>query len=217
MAAMIGPMLRILVIGLVLLVAVMFMTVNGRRPLPQPEVATYFETPMALPDFDLDAADGSRLSNDSLRDGYALLFFGFTNCPDICPLTLAQLASAYGSLEQGAGAALQVVFVSVDPNRDSADRIANYLQNFDERFVGATGSRQRLDPLLRALGVTVMIQEFPDQPGYAVTHNGTIYVIGPGAELIATMTGSPPAATIASDFLRVRALDRKRRGTAASR
>jgi protein SCO1/2 len=215
MAAMIGPMLRILVIGLVLLVAVMFMTVNGRRPLPQPEVATYFETPMALPRFDLDAADGSRLSTTTFGDGYALLFFGFTNCPDICPLTLAQLATAYRSLELRGAVLPQVVFVSVDPNRDSADTIARYLENFDARFVGATGSRQALDPLLRALGVTVMIQEFPDQPGYAVTHNGTIYVIGPNAELIATMPGSPPAPTIASDFLRITALDRKRRSSAA--
>jgi protein SCO1/2 len=215
MAAMIGPMLRILVIGLVLLVAVMFATADLRRPLPEPEIASYFEVPLALPAFSLESASGGTFSNSDLREHFTLLFFGFTNCPDICPLTLAALAAAYSELETSAIPLPQVVFVSVDPNRDTAEQITSYLQNFEPRFTGATGDRASLDPLLRALGVTVMIQEFPDRPGYAVTHNGTIYMVGPNAELVATMSGSPSAAAIATDFRRVRALDRKRRAASA--
>jgi len=209
---MIGPMLRVLVIALVLLVAVMLATSNLRRPLPLPETASYFETPLALPEFQLERASGGSFGPEDLRGHYTLMFFGFTNCPDICPLTLAAIAQAYTELETGSTAALpEVAFISVDPGRDTPAQINRYLASFDSRFTGATGSRQSLDPLLRALGVTVMVQQLPGQPDYTVTHNGTIYVIGPNASLIATMSGSPPATVIASDFRRIRELDRRGR------
>lgn len=212
---MIGPMLRVLVIALVLLVAIMLATIGLRRPLPQPETASYFETPLALPEFSLRDTDGEAFTRDDLRGGFSLLFFGFTNCPDICPLTMAALASAYRELESGDTPPPAVVLVSVDPNRDSPERIADYLRRFDSRFLGATGEQTALEPLLRALGVSVMFREFPDRPGYSVTHNGTIYVVGPGAELIATMSGSPTPAEIATDFRRIRDLYRRQHATPA--
>jgi protein SCO1/2 len=212
MRAMIGGMLRVLVIALVLLVGVMLATTNLRRPLPEPELASYFATPLALPAFELVDTHGASLTPDRLRGRFTLLFFGFTNCPDICPLTLAALASAYAELATDADPP-QVVFVSVDPNRDTPERIGDYLAGFDDRFIGATGTREQLDPLLRALGVSVMIHELPDRPGYTVTHNGTIYMIGPDAELVATLGGMPPPAAIASDFRRVQALHQRRSAT----
>ncbi|MDH3419569.1 MAG: SCO family protein [Gammaproteobacteria bacterium] len=211
MTAMIGAMLRVLIIGLLLLVGVMLATTSLRRPVPLPEQASYFEMPLELPAFNLDGTGNETYSRDNLRGQFSLMFFGFTNCPDICPLTLATLAQAYGELEDAGSQLPEVVFVSVDPNRDTIDAIAAYLSNFDARFTGVTGSRRNLDPLLRALGVTVMVQEFPNQPSYSVTHNGTIYMIGPDAELIATIDGSVSAREIAIDFRRVRALDLRRR------
>ena len=211
MTAMIGAMLRVLVIGLVLLVGVMFAATSLRRPLPSPLQASYFETPLELPAFNLDGTGDEAFTRDDLRGQFSLVFFGFTNCPDICPITLATLAQAFTELEQETTQLPEVVFVSVDPNRDTTDSIAAYLRNFDERFMGATGSRRNLDPLLRTLGVTVMTHELPDQPSYSVTHNGTIYMIGPDAELVATIDGSASATEIATDFRRVRALDLQRR------
>jgi protein SCO1/2 len=211
MTAMIGAMLRVLIIGLVLLVGVMLATTSLRRPLPSPVQASYFEMPLELPAFSLDSTRNEGFSRNDLRGQFSLMFFGFTNCPDICPLTLATLARAYGELENAVTQLPEVVFVSVDPNRDTTDTIADYLQNFDDRFTGVTGSRRNLDPLLRTLGISVMIHEFPDQSSYTVTHNGTIYLIGPDAELIATIDGSVSATEIATDFRRVRALDLQRR------
>lgn len=208
---MIGAMLRVLVIGLVLLVGVMFATTSLRRPLPSPLQASYFETPLELPAFNLDSTAGEAFSRNDLRGQFSFMFFGFTNCPDICPITLATLAQAFAELDNEVAQVPEVVFVSVDPNRDTTDAIAAYLRNFDERFTGITGSRRNLDPLLRTLGVSVMVHEFPDQPSYTVTHNGTIYMIGPDAELVATIDGSASASDIATDFRRVRALDLQRR------
>jgi len=208
MAAMIGPMLRVLVIGLVLLVAVMLAT--HRTLVQPPEHATVLQRPLALPDFELVTTTDRAFTRNDFTARYSLLFFGFTNCPDICPLTMAALAGAYADLETDATAALpDVVFVSVDPNRDTANRIATYLDAFDPRFIGMTGDRARLDPLLRALGVTVMTQAAANGSDYSVTHNGTIYVIGPDASLIATLDDNLTAAEIATDFRRIRALQQR--------
>jgi protein SCO1/2 len=213
MRAMIGPMLRILVVGLVLLVAVMLTAQRLRTTPPQPENATVFETSLALPDFELGTSDGRRFSKDDLDDHYSLLFFGFTNCPDICPLTMAALAGAYETLGRDDAAALPaVVFISVDPNRDTPARVGDYVHAFDSRFVGITGDRASLDPLLRTLGVTVMTHAVAGSDSYSVTHNGTIYVIGPDAELIATLDTDLTAMQIASDFRRIRALHRRASG-----
>lgn len=208
---MIGAMLRVLIIGLVLLVGIMLATTNLRQPLPSPAQASYFETPLALPTFNLSDADDQAFSREDLLGQFSLLFFGFTNCPDICPVTLATLAQAYAELESASNELPEIVFVSVDPSRDTPDRISTYLQSFDTRFTGMTGTRGDLDPLLRALGVTVMIHELPDQSSYSVTHNGTIYMIGPDAELVATINGSVTASEITIDFRRVRALHLQRR------
>jgi len=204
---MIGPLLRILVIGLVLLVAAMFATTRMRPP-PLPEAATVFETPLALPEFALTRASGGEFTQADFADTYSLLFFGFTNCPDICPLTLASIAAAYAQLETTApGAVPNVVFVSVDSRRDTPDQITRYLAAFDSRFIGLRGDRRELDPLLRALGVTVMMQPAAGEGSYTVTHNDTIYIVGPERSLIATMGGVPAADEIVRDFIRVRALD----------
>ena len=97
----------------------------------------------------------------------------------------------------------QVVFVSVDPSRDTPEKIAAYLQNFDGAFVGLTAADARLAPLLKTLGVTVQKHQHGGE-NYTVVHNSTVYVIGPDAELIAVSSGPHEAATIAADYLKIR-------------
>jgi len=199
-------MLRILVVGLVLLVGAMLLLPRGAPPVPAPTVATALPEGRPLPDISLVDTSNDPFGVDDMRDRYSLLFFGFTNCPDICPLTLQVLAAARERLSEGS--APQVVFVSVDPHRDTPERIRAYLDNFDPDFVGATGPDAALAPWIEALGVTVHKNE-QDGERYNVTHNGTVYVINPDAELIGLFGGtSHEAETIATDFARLRARDR---------
>jgi protein SCO1/2 len=196
-------MLRILVVGLVVLVAAMFLLPRGNRGAP-PQTATMFEQTLPLPDVQLIDQAGQEFGLAELRGDFSLLFFGFTNCPDVCPLTLKVLADARAEIAARAPRFTpRVVFVSVDPSRDTPETIAAYLGNFDPEFVGVTATDARLEPLLRTLGVSVQKHQHGGA-NYTVVHNSTVYVIGPQAELIAVSSGPHDPATIAADYLKIR-------------
>lgn len=200
---MLSGMLRVLVVGLVLLVAAMFVMVRPGTRVQRPEVATVIEAPRPLPEFELADTAGRPFTRADLEGGMHLLFFGFTNCPDVCPLTLQTLAQVAPRLEQRFGeAAPGVVFVSVDPARDTPERIAAYLENFDAPFTGVSGDDAALAPLLEILGVAVHKQAVEGE-SYNVTHSGHVFVIGPDARWRAVFRPSSSADTIVSDYARI--------------
>lgn len=201
---MIGAILRVLVVGLVLLVGAMFMFPDAQRPLPMPTTATMLSNPMPLPPVALTDKAGLDFSTADLRDRFSLVFFGFTFCPDICPITLNVLASLRSDWNAPNIAPPEVLFVSVDPERDDPDRIREYLENFDSDFQGVTGQRDAMQPWLDTLGVTVHIQKLSGGQSYNVTHNSTVYAVGPGAEFLAVFSAPHDAATIAADLLKIR-------------
>lgn len=200
---MIGGMLRILVVGLVMLVAALLLLPD--EPVPPPDVATVLPEPRELPATSLIDHDGGAFSTTDLAGEFTLLFFGFTHCPDICPLTLQVLAAARTEIESRAPALTpRVVFVSVDPHRDTPDRIRAYVRNFHPEFVGVTAADETLAPMLGTLGVMVHKNEL-DGERYNVVHNGTVYVLDAAGRWIALFGGSShDPSTLATDFLRIR-------------
>ena len=209
---MLSGMLRILVVALVLLVAAMFLLPRPGGPPPAPENATVLPERPDLPAFTLRDASGEPFTREDLEGRFSLMFFGFTNCPDVCPITLQILAATLDRLEAGAqdagdsaadGAVPQVVFVSVDPYRDTPERIRDYVANFDPSFIGTTASDEALAPLLTALGVTVQKHEHEGE-NYNVVHNGTVYFIGPDAEWLAVSSPPHEPATLAADYRNIR-------------
>lgn len=196
-------MLRILVVGLIVLVAAMFLLPRGERGMP-PQTATLLPEPRVLADVPFVDTSGEPRRFVDLHGDYTLLFFGFTNCPDVCPLTLKMLADARAEIVRRAPRlAPRVLFVSVDPNRDSPERIGAYLQAFDPTFEGVTASDAELEPLLDALGVGVEKHSHGGE-SYNVVHNSAIYVLDPNARWIAVSTGPHDPAVVATDFLRIR-------------
>ncbi len=194
-------MLRILIVALVLLVAAILWR---PQPAAPPSVATLLPQTLALPAVQLVDQTGAPFTLDALRGDFTLLFFGFTRCPDVCPLTLKVLADARAAIgTRTQGDMPKVLFVSVDPARDTPALIEAYLRNFDPAFIGVTAADAELQPLLKALGVTV---EKHDHGGgaYNVVHNSTVYVLGPQTELIAVSSGPHVAATLADDYLKIR-------------
>lgn len=136
--------------------------------------AGVFEPPRAAPELSLDASSGGKLALANYRGKVVLLGFGFSSCPEVCPTTLATLAQARKRL--GAqGEQLQVVYVTVDPERDNAERMRAYLRGFDASFVGGTGTPEQLAGVRKNYGV--MAERKPFGNSYTVAHSSSVYVI----------------------------------------
>jgi protein SCO1/2 len=174
--------------------------------VPSIEVATVLDAPRSLPPVALTDDQGEPFAIGDLAGRYSLVFFGFTNCPDVCPITMGVIAEAIRQLRVDAPDRVpQVLFVSVDPARDSLTRIDTYLDAFDEEFIGATADEATIEPLLRALGVTVHTETRAGET-YNVVHNGTIYVLDDSARWTAIFGGSEHrAASVVNDYLALRA------------
>ena len=136
--------------------------------------AGVFEPPRAAPAFALDASGGGQLDLATYRGKVVLLGFGFTSCPEVCPTTLAVLAQARKRLGPQADR-VQVVYVTVDPERDSAERMRAYLHGFDPTFVGGTGTPQQLADVRKHYGV--MAERKPVGDSYSVGHSSSVYLI----------------------------------------
>lgn len=167
-----------------------------------------FDPPQAAAEFPdgLRASDGSELKLAHYRGKVVLLVFGFTHCPAVCPVTLATLAEARRAL--GADAkALQVVYVTVDPERDDVASIRKYLAGFDASFVGGTGQPQALETVRKRYGVTA--RKIPPAGGgadYGVSHSTSIYLIDRDGRLRALMPFGHSAADFAHDVRQLLAL-----------
>lgn len=195
-------MLRILVLALVLMVAAVALI--PRRSVPPPEAATEWPESRALPATEFVDHNGNAFSSSDLTQQFTLMFFGFTNCPDICPASMAILAQANQQMRESGARAPRVVLVSVDPARDTPEQMRRYLANFDPEFIGLTAGEAALAPLLRDLGVSVMKQSLGREQ-YTMTHNPQVYVISPLGAVIATLSSAGSAQAVVRDFQRIRA------------
>ena len=143
-----------------------------------------FQPPRLAPDFALRGSDGSELKLSRYRGKLVLMSFGFTHCAAVCPITLATLAQARQALGKQAEA-VQVVFVTVDPERDDPARMKSYLAGFDASFIGASGKPEALAAVRKDYGVTAVKR--PMSEGYAMDHSSSIYLIDRDGRLRAMM------------------------------
>lgn len=136
--------------------------------------AGVFEPARVAPELSLEASGGGKLSLANYRGKVVLLGFGFTSCPEVCPTTLAVLAQARKRLGEQ-GAQLQVVYVTVDPERDNADQMRAYLRGFDPTFVGGTGTQAQLAAVRKDYGVMAERKKLGNSYTYA--HSSSVYLI----------------------------------------
>lgn len=180
-----------------------FWRVDGAPPVL--EQAVLFAEARPLPDFSLVDQSGQRFSPAQLRGHWTFLFFGFVNCPDVCPTTLATLAAARGSLADLPEVEVPAVtLVSVDPGRDTPEVLARYVAHFDPAFKGVTGSAEAIAALTDALGVAVIIGPAAADGSYSVDHTAAIFLVDPEGRLAALFGAPHDEATIARDFRRIR-------------
>ena len=158
-----------------------------------------FEPPRAAPEIALTAADGGAFKLANYRGKVVVLEFGYTHCTDVCPVSLATLAQARKKM--GAEAAgLQVVFITVDPARDTAPHLRAYLAKFDPTFVGLTGSQAQVDAVLKAYGISAtrkMIEG--SKTDYTMHHSSYLYFVDRQGMLRALMPFGRPADEMVHD------------------
>jgi protein SCO1/2 len=156
-----------------------------------------------LPEFDLIDDHGRPFTRAALVGHWTLLYFGYTNCPDLCPATLTSLAAMEKSLPANAAPSPKVVFVSVDARRDTPAQLASYVPYFDPGFVGVTAADQaHIEAFAAKLGIAVGINHETDA-SYTVDHSSAILVVDPAARLAAVLTGPFTADALRADFLRI--------------
>lgn len=166
-----------LAIGLVIAFAVVTLG-PGSGPAPASLTGTLVDPPLPIEDFTLDAGSGP-VSLSDLEGKWVVLFFGYTSCPDVCPFTLVHLHEAMEALGPSLAARAQVVFVTVDPERDSPGRVAEYVAQFNPGFIGLSGNAADLEAVREQLGIVVEPGGPTGDGGYLVDHTASLRVLDP--------------------------------------
>ena len=169
-------------LGLLLLIGVVGLLAAAFQQ-PEKLNGAALDPPLPAPDFSLTRADGTQFRLSAYRGQIVLLYFGYTFCPDVCPATMAELRQARQALGSGLADRVQVVIVTVDPERDTPERIQQYAEHFDKNFVGLSGSLDELQKIWGAYGITRAVEESQSAGGYLVSHTARVYLVDPSGDL----------------------------------
>ena len=182
---------------------------DSRAVLLPDQVITLFPEPKPLTAFALTDHKNRVFDLASLKGKWSFLFFGFTHCPDVCPMTLAVLARARDNIAKHAAGAedIQFVFISVDPNRDTFGKLGQYVDYFDTTFLGVTGDNAQIGSLAGQLGAAYQVEIKPGLENYPVYHSAAVFLLDPRARYHAVFTPPHDAEAISRRFKVVRELE----------
>ena len=201
------PLLRIVLAAIVafalgLILAPLFVRLR-EVPVPVTESATILPQPRELPPLDLVDQDGRPLPDDFLQHRWTVVFFGFTQCPDVCPTTLTTLAQMKKKLaDLPAEQQPRVLLVTVDPERDTPAILKPYVTFFDPSFLGATGTLAGTGQAASAFSIPFAKVPLPGG-GYTMDHGAGLFVVSPAGALAAYSSPPLDATVLARDFRKV--------------
>ena len=165
----------------------------------EPEFSTILDDPKPLSDFSLNRENGAIFDLKSLKERWSVLFFGYTHCPDVCPLTLYQLAEANKKLAGAINNLPRVILVSVDPDRDSNEVLKKYVNAFGENVIGITGNIEELKKLTDQLGIFFKANKHEGE-NYSVNHSAAVVVINKEAQFHAVFSAPHSIEQFVSDL-----------------
>jgi len=176
----------LLYIGALLLLGLAFFQIKSG--LEQPSNSAAISKPTGAP-FTLNSHKG-KVSLSDFEGKLALVYFGYTWCPDICPTSMLFMAKAVNYLPENLKNQLQPIFISVDPQRDSPERLADYVDFFEAGIIGLTGEEAYLAELAKQYGAFYRYVEIDSAMGYAVDHTSDFYLVNSSGKLLATLPHS---------------------------
>lgn len=154
-------------------------------------------------EFTLTSENGERVNAERYAGKVNLLFFGYTHCPDVCPITLGRLRGVMDRLPEDIAGRIRVLFVSVDPERDGPEQLRTYTDQFGENFIGLTGSREQLDALTRRYRTTYGYGEPDEQGNYEVSHGSAVYAFDANGEARLLIRNDDSVDAVAGDLERL--------------
>ncbi|MCL4271965.1 MAG: SCO family protein [Anaerolineales bacterium] len=180
------------VIGLTMLVEVVF-----RKPYSFH--GTIINPPLPVTDFTLQTSNEEVFRLSDQKGKIILLFFGYTSCPDVCPVTLATFKQVYDNLGVDAQQ-VRFVMITADPDRDTPDKVSEYAARFNPEFIGLSGDMTALYSIWKELGVFVEKQETGSAAGYLVSHTSSVYVLNQSGNLLMTFPYGTTAIEMIDDL-----------------
>ena len=158
--------------------------------------------PMEIDNFELTDQNNEVFNKKSLEGGWTVLFFGYTNCPDVCPTTIYKLAEIKNGIKEDLPSAnFNTVLVTLDPDRDSTERLDEYIGYFDETMLGVTGTYENIQSFTSSL--SVFYQRINKEEGYDFNHTASIFVFDKDGSLFATMSPANTVGELESDFFTI--------------
>jgi len=213
----------VIVVALAALFAGMFLFNKFQhQPLEQPQYSLYYQQPRAVKPFKLTVSNGEAFTNKNLQGKWSWVFFGYTSCPDVCPTTLQELNFIYDDLKK-VSSKVQVLFVSVDPQRDTQEKLNQYIAYFNKEFIALRAGHEVLFPFARSLGLMYAIVDNNqatagdnNNESYLVDHSASMVLINPQGKIAAIFKpeiaiGKVPSIDgekLISDFTKIVALAR---------
>ena len=195
----------LLVAGLVALAAILGVLAAMQRQQQEAQPAIpglLWPEPKSLAPFSAVDHENNPFTLADLRGKWSLLFFGFTHCPDICPVTLAVMDKAHSQLDQDRD--VQFALVTVDPDRDTSERLEQYLSSFNPEFIGLGGSAEQIAGLTGQVGLPYFREKTQDEENYLINHGGSLFLIDPLGRLVGIFSAPHDALDIADRFNRIR-------------
>lgn len=193
----------ILLLALVALVTGVFFAQHlTHKPIDSSRFhGTLLQKPREMASFSLIGADQKPFGNSQLQDKWTFMFFGFTNCGYVCPTTMAELAKMYRLLEErNIHPMPQVVFVSIDPARDTLVKLGQYSASFNPHFYAARGEEESIKAMTNLLGVAFATVSTPQSENYDIQHSGSIILFNPKGQVSAFFTSPHHADQLADDY-----------------
>lgn len=160
----------------------------------------YSEPYPPAPEIELTRGNGEGFRLSQLRGNIVLLFFGYTSCPDVCPTTMAEIKSALEKIGEENASQVKVVFVTVDPARDTPERVQEYVNHFNSEFIGLSGTEAELQKTWNGYGVFRQIVEGTSAAGYLVDHTARVTLIDPDGNLRVSYGFETPVDDIVHDL-----------------
>jgi protein SCO1/2 len=202
--------LPVMLIGLVLMVLGVLIArylLGPHEPaLPADLPVTYLQKGKPITGLNLIDYNKQRFDESRFKGKWTFMFFGYTNCPDVCPTTMLVMKSVWAKLPDAAKTAPspQLIFVSVDPDRDTPEKLKSYVRFYHPDFLGVTGKAGQIDVLTRQVGVLYGFDDNADNKTYTVNHSAQIILVDPAGKMRAVFSPPHKVDDILRSFIQIR-------------